>query len=58
MQFSFKTENAQFLSDPWTAPTVRILSQESTLDSLPDIFVGGSWLELVGSKGKVPNVIP
>ena len=40
MQFSFKPENAQFLSDLWIAPTARILSWETTLGSLPDTAVG------------------
>ena len=58
MPFSFKTENAQFLSELRTAPAFRTLSQETALDSLQDRVAGGSWLEPVGWKGTIPDIVP
>lgn len=48
MQFSFKIENAKLLRGLWTAPPVRILSQETTrqLPGTPACL--GSRLGLVG----------
>ena len=57
MQVSFKTENPQFLSELWTAPAFRILLQETTLDSLQDCVAGSSWLEPVGWKGTIPDIV-
>lgn len=48
MQFSFKIENAQLLRGLWTAPPVRILSQETTRQLPGTSACLGSWWGLAG----------